>query len=233
MSEEPDDFKGIWVDASLISDTRLTLSEKLLLAFTRSFKKRCYAGDAHIAKRLGISPKTVANCLTSLRKRGIIKGRDFPNPGTQLPENGNKTSRKREHRSQTELSKNERENADRVFSYENPEEVRGLVCLLAARGLGEDLARRAVDEVVAEVKGGFGDAPRNWLVYCHNRAKKLRADAARLARAKGGAPSPNPAAPANNFSRNYTITEEERRKMEEQYAREAAANGCPVPRKIA
>ena len=193
------EFTGVWIDVALLGDARLTLSEKLLLAFTQTFRGKCFASDEHMANMLGISRKTVANCLSSLRKKGIITGRDFPKTGTRLPENGNETSRKREHRSKIEISKKERENAQGAFSYENPDDVHALLALLADRGIDEAYGRRAVLEVIGEVKAGHGEVPRNWATYCGNRARRLRLVDQRAERAKNARP-----APVSQFSKTYS-----------------------------
>ena len=192
-------FKGVWLPVALLNDDRLTLSEKLLIGFTQSFNDRCFASDEHMANMLGISQKTVANCLSSLRKKGVIAGRDFPKTGTPLPENGNETSRKREHRSKVDQSEKEREKTPSVFSYENPEDVGKLISLLADRGFGEELARRAVWEVIGDLKAGIGEPPRNWGTFCANRCRRIKRQDYLAARAAKAAKP----APVSQFARTY------------------------------
>lgn len=199
MNEKTREFKGVWIDAALLNNPNLTLSEKLLLGFTQSFPGRCFASDEHMAARLGISKQTVSNCLSGLRKKGIITGRDFPKSVDRLTENGNQTYRKREHRSKVELSEKEREKTPSVFSYENPDHVKNIISLLADRGFGEDMARRAVWEVVGDLKAGIGDEPRNWATYCANRCRRLKRQDYLAARAAKAAKP----APVSQFGRTY------------------------------
>ena len=192
-------FKGVWITPDLLDDPDLTLTEKLILGYTRSFSDKCFAGDEHIGKCLNLSPKTVANCLSRLRKKKKIVGRHFPKPGTPLPADGKQTSRDGEHRSPLEISSDEREKTPSVFSYENPEDVGKLISLLADRGFGEELARRAVWEVVGDLKAGIGEVPRNWGTYCANRCRRIKRQDYLAARAAKAAKP----APVSQFARTY------------------------------
>jgi len=105
------DFKGAWIPRDILSNRNLSANEKLLLGYAMSFNGKCFASDRHLAERLGLTPKGVANLLSGLRRKGILKGRDFPNEGTSFlqnfPNEGTQTSLTREHRTKREQSTKE------------------------------------------------------------------------------------------------------------------------------
>ena len=105
------DFKGAWIPRDILSNRNLSANEKLLLGYAMSFKGKCFASDRHLAERLGLTPKGVANLLSGLRRKGILKGRDFPIAGTpflqNFPNEGTQTSLTREHRTKREQSTKE------------------------------------------------------------------------------------------------------------------------------
>jgi hypothetical protein len=105
------DFKGAWIPRDLLSHRNLSANEKLLLGYAMSFNGKCFASDRHLAERLGLTPKGVANLLSGLRRKGILRGRDFPNEGTPIlqnfPNEGTQTSLTREHRTKREQSTRE------------------------------------------------------------------------------------------------------------------------------
>jgi len=100
------DFKGAWIPRDLLSNRNLSANEKLLLGYAMSFNGKCFASDRHLAERLGLTPKGVANLLSGLRRKGILRGRDFPSAGTPIlqnfPNEGTQTSLTREHRTKRE-----------------------------------------------------------------------------------------------------------------------------------
>jgi hypothetical protein len=89
-------FKGVWIDASLLTDPRLSHTERIVYAYMIGLP-RFHASDAHMAKVLGMSPKTVAHAIVALRKHGLVAGRGNTrqpvrtsrNQEVGLPENGN------------------------------------------------------------------------------------------------------------------------------------------------
>lgn len=189
-----DGFRGVWISRELMDDQRLTPFEKMVVGYSQSFGegRKCRASDAHIAKRLGVAEKTVSNCLSRLRKKGIMTGRDFPKQGTPvgggLPYSGNSTSLIREHRSKGEQSKNTEREKGPGFDFRKPEDFPRILPLLADWRFGEEELRRAWGQIAAEVSAGTGQEIRNEVVYLAGRVERNRAAAAREARRNGEAP---------------------------------------------
>lgn len=75
MSKDKPGFRGVWLPKKLIQNKRLTVLDKLIVAFAEGFKQDFYASNEHIAECLGVSPKTVANRMSAMRKAGFLKGR--------------------------------------------------------------------------------------------------------------------------------------------------------------
>lgn len=72
-----------------LSRTDLTLSEKIILDYRNGFPRKYWAGHAHVADVLGIPLKTVKNCITNLRKKGLWKEPDHrPKKGLVSPKKG-------------------------------------------------------------------------------------------------------------------------------------------------
>jgi Mn-dependent DtxR family transcriptional regulator len=80
-------FRGIWLDAAILADDRLSHSERLVYAFMSGFPS-FHASDAHIAATLHLTPKTVANAIQGLRKHGLIEGTHTNRQPIRLPKNG-------------------------------------------------------------------------------------------------------------------------------------------------
>lgn len=198
MSKE---FTGIWMPASVLHDDRLTLAEKLLVAYTGSFPGRCFASDAHMAKMLGKSPKTITNMLSILRKKGIFSGRDFPksgmpisrNPGYDIPKSGTIDI------SAEKSEKKKKKAASPHFSiYENGPDRDVLVGLIADRGLGvgEDVIFRTLDITLREVAAGHTPEPGNWPAFI---AGRIRREARKSYKPVKVAPEP-----VSQFSKTYS-----------------------------
>lgn len=66
-------FRGLWIDAELLTDPRFSRNEMLLLAYMLSLPT-FHASDEHMARTLGLSHGSIRNLLTSLRQKGCISG---------------------------------------------------------------------------------------------------------------------------------------------------------------
>lgn len=71
------DFKGIWIPAEIYLDQSLSWAEKILLIEIDSLdndkEKGCFASNDYLAKFIGVTSGAVANMLTKLKKRGLVK----------------------------------------------------------------------------------------------------------------------------------------------------------------
>lgn len=200
MSEEPKkEFLGIWLTKDILDHPDLTLAEKLLVAYTRSFPKGCFASDAHMGKVLGKSEKTISNMLTSLRKKGYMSGRDFPKSGTQTSRNpGTGLPVNREHRYKVEESIEMKKNNAATpghFVPDSEDAVRVLVSVVVDRGFAEADVRRELDIMLKEVRAGITVPPGNWAAYLAARCHKEIGKRKRAARA-----APPPPKPTSQFS---------------------------------
>ena len=68
-------LKGVWICAAIFLDERLTPAEKILLAEIDSLTtedRGCYAGNAHFAKRLGVTESRANHVLARLTGEGYI-----------------------------------------------------------------------------------------------------------------------------------------------------------------
>lgn len=177
MSTPASSFTGTFVPAAICMDTSLNPAEKLLLGYMSSFKGgRFFASDAHVAGRLGIAEKSVANLMSRLRKKGYLEGRnlkkefpnqgtDFPNQGTRLPELGNIDKR-------IEKSIEERESKvgkTRPDILESAADREVLVSDLSGLGFGNEIIRRELDSLIMEIRRGHAEEPRNWSSYLRRR----------------------------------------------------------------
>jgi DNA-binding Lrp family transcriptional regulator len=77
---KPKKFKGVWIPLGLLADKKLTWADKVFIGYVTSFPGKFYAGNNHIAEKLGTTPQMIANRLTKLRKMGYFKDRHL-NPG--------------------------------------------------------------------------------------------------------------------------------------------------------
>lgn len=65
-------LKGLWIPQKVLSsENYFTLTEVCLVSFVASFKK-CYLSNQQIAEVLKIRAPTVANIISSLRKRDLV-----------------------------------------------------------------------------------------------------------------------------------------------------------------
>jgi Helix-turn-helix domain len=75
IGEEKRAFKGVWICAAIFLNEKLTPAEKILLAEIDSLTTddhRCYASNAHFAKRLGLTESRVNHVLARLTRDGYI-----------------------------------------------------------------------------------------------------------------------------------------------------------------
>jgi predicted DNA-binding transcriptional regulator len=70
-------FKGIWIDAALLVDRRLTRNEMIVYAYMLSLGARFHASDLHMAKVLGLSHGSIRNIVAKLRKLGMVAGENM------------------------------------------------------------------------------------------------------------------------------------------------------------
>lgn len=82
------EFKFILMPAAIAKRRDLNPTEKMVLAYGLSFGpgKRCFASNRRIAECCGMTTGTVRNVLSSLRKRGIIVGRDWGSVNLEGPD---------------------------------------------------------------------------------------------------------------------------------------------------
>jgi hypothetical protein len=89
METKPSNNQFVRLTYTTLSRTDLTLSEKIILDYRNGFPKRYWAGHDHVSEVLGIPLKTVKNCITSLRKKGLWKEPDHrPKKGLVSPKKG-------------------------------------------------------------------------------------------------------------------------------------------------
>lgn len=67
------EFTGLWVPAALLKDDRLSLPEKVVLAYMLSFEE-FFASDGHIAAQVGMNRRTVERIICTLRTKGFVVG---------------------------------------------------------------------------------------------------------------------------------------------------------------
>ena len=193
-------FTGIWMPMAILNDDRLTLAEKVLLAYTGSFPGRCFASDEHMGKMLGKSPKTIANMLSILRKKGLFSGRDFPksgndtsrNPGMDFPKSGNI-----DIRGEIRVERRRKTASPDLTVYEQGEQREVLIGLVADRGIGKEYIAPTLDITIKEVRAGLSPEPVNWPAYLAGRIRKENR------KAKAFEPR-QPAPPVSQFSKVYS-----------------------------
>jgi predicted DNA-binding transcriptional regulator len=67
-------FKGLWIDAALLTDPRFTRNEMLVYAYMLSLGENFHASDLHMARVLGLSHGCIRNTVARLRSMGLVKG---------------------------------------------------------------------------------------------------------------------------------------------------------------
>lgn len=67
------DFFGIVVPAKILENDNLSISEKFVYSYVASYGEFCGDGNDKIARRLGISVKTVTRSLARLQQLGYIE----------------------------------------------------------------------------------------------------------------------------------------------------------------
>ena len=191
-------FEGVWIPAALFNAQDLTFTEKVMLGYMISFKKKCFASDLHIANRLGTTEQVVANMFTRLRKKGWMIGRTpnlqvrldltqelgGPNPGVSIEQ----------RIEQREMKKNNAATPGH-FVPDSEGAVRVLVSVVVDRGFAEADVRRELDIMLKEVRAGITVPPGNWAAYLAARCHKEIGKRKRAARA-----APPPPKPASQFS---------------------------------
>ena len=68
------EFTGLWIEKQVLSDPRFRGHEMIVYAYMSNLGDRFAASDRHIAKQLGMSPKTVRNTMAKLRAKGFVAG---------------------------------------------------------------------------------------------------------------------------------------------------------------
>lgn len=64
------------VDNNVLARTDLSLSEKLIFSFIKSYEedsKQCVMSNFQFAASIGVSEKTIERAMTELKKKGFIK----------------------------------------------------------------------------------------------------------------------------------------------------------------
>ena len=88
VNEAKKEYTGLWIDRHVLNDQRFNGHEMIVYAYMMSFGPKFAASDAHMAKRLGISPKTIRNTMARLRAKGFVTGQWFnrkPVPYANVP----------------------------------------------------------------------------------------------------------------------------------------------------
>jgi DNA-binding Lrp family transcriptional regulator len=65
-------YTGTFIPAHIMNDTELTSTGKILYAMIASFRDNCFASNAYLAKKVGITPRAVQQNLTTLENAGYI-----------------------------------------------------------------------------------------------------------------------------------------------------------------
>ena len=69
------DQRGLWMPACIVHSDALTWNEKGLLTFIYHLDgpNNCYASNKYLGELVGSEPKTIANVVSMLRKKGFIE----------------------------------------------------------------------------------------------------------------------------------------------------------------
>lgn len=68
-------FFGIIIQAEILDDGRLSLTDKVVFAYIASYSKYCADSNAKIAERLGIGARSVIRSVQNLQKLGLVEVR--------------------------------------------------------------------------------------------------------------------------------------------------------------
>jgi hypothetical protein len=69
-------LKGLWIPGEILHNSDLTYQEKILAALIWNMDNpphRCYASNAWFALQMGVKESYVANMMSSLRKKKIVR----------------------------------------------------------------------------------------------------------------------------------------------------------------
>lgn len=72
MSQTQKDFFGIVIPVKILENNELSISEKFIYSYVASYGEFCGDGNDKIARRLGVSTKTVTRALAKLQDAGYI-----------------------------------------------------------------------------------------------------------------------------------------------------------------
>ena len=65
--------KGIWIDAQILSDPKLSHLDKLILGHVAGFGETgCFASNSTIGELLAVRPQTIQNRISYLVAKGCI-----------------------------------------------------------------------------------------------------------------------------------------------------------------
>lgn len=67
------DFFGIVIPAKILENDNLSISEKFVYSYVASYGEFCGDGNDKIARRLGVSVKTVTRSLARLQELGYVE----------------------------------------------------------------------------------------------------------------------------------------------------------------
>lgn len=73
MSQAQRDFFGIVIPVKILENNELSISEKFVYSYVASYGEFCGDGNNKIARRLGVSTKTVTRALAKLQGAGYIE----------------------------------------------------------------------------------------------------------------------------------------------------------------
>ena len=69
-------LKGLWIPGEILRNSELSYQERILAALIWNMDNpphRCYASNKWLALQMGVEEKTIANMLSSLRKKKIVR----------------------------------------------------------------------------------------------------------------------------------------------------------------
>ena len=72
----PQGIKGLWIPGEILHNENSTWQEKVLLTFIYhldSTENHCYASNRYLGELMGVNEKTIANVLSSLKKKNLLE----------------------------------------------------------------------------------------------------------------------------------------------------------------